>query len=297
MKKENLSIFYAGLAIFFWSTVASVYKIALRTLTPIQLIFQMILFSLIVLFLIVLYQKKIKLLAQTTKKDILHSAFSGLLNPFLFYVILFQAYSLLPAQEAQTIFYSWPAILIIFSVIFLKQKIKVANLFAIIVSFIGVGIICTHGDLLSFYISNIKGAGLAFGSALVWAAFWIIDVKDNRDSTIKLFLNAVFSLIYITITILIFSEIELPINKTLLSSIYLGLFDISITFVFWSLALKLTKSTIIVSKFIYLVPFLSLIFINLILKEKILSSTFIGLCFIVTGILIEQFCEWNNNES
>ena len=35
---------------------------------------------------------------------------SGFLNPFLYYIILFKAYSLLPAQEALSLNYTWPLV-------------------------------------------------------------------------------------------------------------------------------------------------------------------------------------------
>ena len=39
---------------------------------------------------------------------------------------------------------------------------------------------------------------------------------------------------------------------------------------------------------IYLVPFLSLLVITLVLGEKILPSTVVGLLFIVAGILLQK---------
>ena len=42
----------------------------------------------------------------------------GLVNPFLYYLVLFKAYDLLPAQEAQAINYTWALMLAFLSVIF-----------------------------------------------------------------------------------------------------------------------------------------------------------------------------------
>jgi len=61
-----------------------------------------------------------------------------------------------------------------------------------------------------------------------------------------------------------------------------------LTFFVWSKALKLSKNTAKISKFIYLVPFLSLIFIRQIVGEVILPSTIIGLSLIVVGIVLEE---------
>jgi drug/metabolite transporter (DMT)-like permease len=75
----------------------------------------------------------------------------------------------------------------------------------------------------------------------------------------------------------------------ILASAYIGIFEMGITFVFWLKAMKLSETTSQVSNLIYLSPFVSLLFIFYILNEKILLSSFIGLAFIVGGIIIQQF--------
>jgi drug/metabolite transporter (DMT)-like permease len=52
--------------------------------------------------------------------------------------------------------------------------------------------------------------------------------------------------------------------------------------------LKLSKTTAHVTNLIYLVPFLSLVCISVVVSEKILLSTFIGLIFIVGGIILQR---------
>ncbi|NJK98814.1 MAG: EamA family transporter, partial [Bacteroidales bacterium] len=51
----------------------------------------------------------------------------GFLNPLLYYLVLFKAYSLLPAQIAQPLNYTWPLILVILSIIFLSKNIRSGN--------------------------------------------------------------------------------------------------------------------------------------------------------------------------
>ena len=70
----------------------------------------------------------------------------GLINPFLYYLVLFKAYDLLPAQEAQAINYTWALMLAFLSVIFLKQKLTLKDILA--------GIICFNFFYHSFIYSN-----------------------------------------------------------------------------------------------------------------------------------------------
>ncbi|RLC47073.1 MAG: EamA/RhaT family transporter [Candidatus Cloacimonadota bacterium] len=290
MEKQKRAYIYAIISILFWSTAASAFKISLKYLDSLQLLFFASITSILALFVILLVQNKLNLLKNYSKQDYLHSALLGFLNPFLYYVVLFRAYSILPAQEAITLNYTWPIMLILLSIPILKQRIKLTSILAIIISFIGVIIISTKGNILSLKFSNFKGALLPLGSAVIWALFWIYNIKDKRDIVTKLFLNFVFGFVFILIAILLFSKMIIPEISGLLGAIYVGLFEMGITFIIWLKALKLSKTTAQVSNFIYLTPFLSLMIINIVVAEKILLSTIIGLSFIVVGIIIQKYC-------
>ena len=74
----------------------------------------------------------------------------------------------------------------------------------------------------------------------------------------------------------------------LLGSIYVGAFEMGITFYLWLKALSLAKSTAKMGNIIYIVPFVSLLFINSIVGETIYWTTIAGLVIIVTSILYQQ---------
>lgn len=288
MKNQKLAYFYAILAVLIWSTVASAFKISLQYLDFLQLLLISAFVSTTLLFIIVITKNKIKKLMSYSIKEYLHSALLGFLNPFLYYILLFKAYSLLPAQEAQPLNYTWPIMLVLLSIPLLNQKINLKSIIAIIISFFGVLIISTQGDILGFGFTNLYGAFLALSTAVIWALFWIFNTKDKRDEITKLFLNFAFGLLYIFIATVLYSNPLIPDIKGLLSASYIGFFEMGITFVIWSKAMQLSETTAKVSKLIYLVPFLSLIIIFFVLGEKILISTIVGLVFIVIGIILEQ---------
>ena len=289
MKRQNQAYVYAITAVLFWSTVASAFKLSLRYLHFLHLVLYASFVSSLCLLIILKSQNKLHLLKTYSKKEFFHSALLGFLNPFLYYVVLFKAYSLLPAQIAQPLNWTWPIMLVLLSIPLLNQKITFNSILAIIISFIGVFIISTHGNIFSFHFTNPAGVLLALGSSVIWALFWIYTIKDKRDETARLFLNFTFGFIYTLITILIFSKIIIPEITGLLGAIYVGLFEMGITFVVWLKALKTSKTTAQVSNLIYLAPFLSLIVIYFVVGEKILFSTIIGLIFIITGIVLQQY--------
>ena len=149
--------------------------------------------------------------------------------------------------------------------------------------------VATHGQFSSIHLSNTLGVILALSSSLIWASFWIFNVKDKRDEVVKLFLNFVFGFVYTAIACLIFSEIKIPDLRGIIGVIYIGFFEMGITFVLWLKALQLSETTARVTNLIYISPFLSLIFVNTLVGEKIIASTVVGLALLVAGILLQQY--------
>lgn len=289
MGKQKRAYLYASAAVLFWSTIASAFKISFRYIDILPLLFYASIVSSVFLFLYLLFLKKLNLLKALSKKDYLHSALLGFLNPFLYYVILVNAYSILKAQEAVTLNFIWPIMLVLLSIPLLHQRIKLRSILAIIISFIGVFIIATKGDILGFRFTSTAGVLLAVSSAVIWALFWIYNVKDKRDEAVGLFLNFTFGSVFIFLSMLFFAKLEVPSLNGFLGAAYIGLFEMGITFLIWLKALKLSKTTANVANLVYLAPFLSLVVISFAVGEKIFFSTIIGLIFIIGGIILQKF--------
>jgi drug/metabolite transporter (DMT)-like permease len=296
MKQQRQAYLYALLAVLCWSTIGSAFKISLRYLDFMTLLLFSSFVASVVLFTVLIFQRKLVHLKKLKKEDIRSSAFLGLLNPFLYYVVLLKAYDLLPAQEAGTLNYIWPLALVLLSILMLGQKITLWSIVAILISFFGIMLISTHGRLLEFHFSNPAGVVLAVGSALFWALYWIFNMKDRREEVSKLFLNFCFGFLYILLTIALlrllglnWSRYPLMPWQGIAGSVYLGIFEMGITFILWMMALKLSSTTAKVSNLIYLSPFVSLILIHFVVGEAILFTTVIGLFFIVGGILLQQY--------
>jgi len=280
---------YALIVVLFWSTIASAFKISLRYSDFLHLTLFGTFVSLFIFFVILVIQNKLILLKNYSTKDYLLSAILGFLNPCLYYLVLLKAYSLLPAQVVQPLNYTWPIILVLLSIPLLKQKMKFQNVLAILISYLGVFVILTRGGISGFGAVNLCGVLLALGSTLIWALYWIFNIKDEQDAVSRLFVNFLFGFVFLLMVILLFSKITMPNIRGLLGAVYIGTFEMGITFVIWLRALKLSKTTAQVSNLIYLAPFLSLVIINFVVGEKILLATIIGLIFIVAGIIMQQY--------
>jgi drug/metabolite transporter (DMT)-like permease len=67
--------------------------------------------------------------------------------------------------------------------------------------------------------------------------------------------------------------------------VYIGLFEMGLTFLLWLTALQGAKNAGRLGHLVYLTPFLSLLFLHLIIGEPILPATFVGLAMIVGSLL------------
>jgi len=289
MTHQTKAYLYALSIVLIWSTVASAFKITLRYLDFLELLFFASLVSLVVLFVVVILQHKIDLLRKCSQSDYINSFVLGFLNPFLYYMVLFRAYSLLPAQQAVSLNYTWAIQLVLLSIPLLKQKIGLKSILAIVLGYVGVLVIAAQGRLVALHFVNPVGIVLALGSAIIWALFWIYNIRDKRDEVIKLFLNFLFGFIFICIYMIFSGRPIILKTGGIIGAFYVGVFEMGITFILWLKALKLSRTTAQVSNLIYLTPFLSLIMINIIVGEKILLATIVGLVFIVTGIILQQY--------
>jgi drug/metabolite transporter (DMT)-like permease len=289
MDWSRQSYIYAFLAILFWATVPTAFKISLGELDILPMLTIASVTSMLALFFIVLATRKLHLLRLTTPRELLNSAILGLINPFLYYLILLKAYQLLPAQIAQPLNMIWPIILVFISVPILKQKIEKKSFIALFISFLGVYIIASQGQLFKAGHSDLTGVLLATGSSVFWSFYFILNVKDKRDEGVKLLLNFIFGSIYLIATLLIKGvNIEAGL-KGISAAVYIGLFEMGITFFFWLKALQLASTTAKVSNLVYLSPFLSLFLVHFILHEHVYYTTPVGLIFIISGIFVQSY--------
>ena len=284
-----------------WSTVASAFKIALRHLDPLQLLLCACAFSIIALTGILLFQGKLGELTRMGQKETARCALLGALNPFLYYMILFKAYDLLPAQEAQPINYTWAVTLSLLSVPLLGQKMSLKDLGAILLSYFGVVVISTHGNLLAMEFSNLTGVALALGSTVIWALYWIFNTRSTAHPMAGLLLSFLFGFPLILATTLIFSELPTLNIQSVSAAAYVGLFEMGITFAFWLTAMKFAAmpdggGTTRIANLIFLSPFLSLVFIHLLVGESIHPATVAGLGFIIAGNALMQFTPGKNRK-
>ena len=288
MKNQKKAMLFGLITVLLWSTVASAFKITLSHFAPIQMVLIASLTSIVLILGIAYQQKKLHLLKQYFIKQPLFYLTLGVINPFLYYLVLFKAYDLLPASQAQALNYTWAITLTLLSVPFLGQKIRKKDWVAILFSYTGALIIATKGDLLGLNFESPLGVALALLSTLIWASYWIINARNNNDPIVSLLLGFLLSLPFTFIATALLADFNFDSVEGILGAIYIGLFEMGISFILWLMAIKLATNTAQVSNLIFISPFISLFLLSRIVGEEIHPSTFIGLVTIIVGLVIQQ---------
>jgi drug/metabolite transporter (DMT)-like permease len=281
--------YVAGLcAVLAWSTVATAFKLSLRYLHPATLVLYASAFSLMVLLGILALQRRLGELPAALKQHWLRALLLGAINPFLYYLVLFKAYDLLRAQEAQAINYTWALTMTLLAIPLLKQRLKWQDALAALVCYLGVVVIASHGALFSLHYTSPKGIGLALLSTLLWAVYWLMNTKDPREPIIGLTLNFALSMPLALIWSACTGTLQMVPWQGMAGAAYIGTFEMGVTFVLWLQAMRLTEHTARIANLIFLSPLLSLTLIHLILKEPVPAATTIGLSLILGGLLLQK---------
>ncbi|KAA3622197.1 MAG: DMT family transporter [Proteobacteria bacterium] len=288
MSDQRKAYVYALLAVGCWGTVAAAFKLSLRHVGSDALVLYSAAAALTFLFCVAMFTNTLSEVRRWRTGDYARSALLGALNPFLYYVVLFKAYDLLPAQEAQPLNFTWPVVLVVLSAILFRQPIRPVSYLALGVSFLGVVMIATHGNPFSFRLSDPLGVTLALASTIVWALYWLYSSNDRREPVNRLLMNFAFGFVLVLGYCVSADRLE-PVGwRGLAGSVYIGLVEMGLAFVFWLKALRLSRTTAEVGNLIYLTPFLSLVVISLVVGEEILPATWAGLVLIVAGIIVQN---------
>ena len=288
LTNQHKAYLFALSAVLLWSTVATAFKISLRYLDVFQLLLVASVTATLCLLLVVLLTGRLNSLAELGKRDYLRLAGLGILNPFCYYLVLFKAYDLLPAQVAQALNYTWAITLMLLSVPILKHRITRFDCIATVICYSGVIVICFSGGQFPAGELSTAGTLLALGSTVIWAFYWLLKTKDRVDPVLGLFVSFLFSIPFIAAACWFLSDPgSLGVNG-ILAGVYVGLFEMGITYILWLAALRLSQAAAKVSTLIFLSPFISLIFISRILGEAIAVTTIMGLALIVGGLSVQH---------
>jgi len=285
---ERLATVCALAAVLAWSTVATGFKLGLQVLKPLQLLWLGALISLLFFAVALVATGRWRAFAALGARDWRMLAGLGLLNPFLYYVILFEAYDRLPAQIAQPLNYTWAITLAILAVPLLKQPLTRRTLAGIVVSYAGVVVLLAQGGLDGFARVDGFGVFLALASTVVWASYWLATVRVKIDGLALMTGSFAIGAPAVGLACAWIEGLPTLNTQTLGYGAWVGLVEMGVTFVLWQTAMRRTAQAGRIAQLIFLSPFLSLVLIDRVLGEAVSASSVTGLALIVAGLLVAR---------
>jgi drug/metabolite transporter (DMT)-like permease len=286
LREERRPVAFALTAVLLWSTVATAFKLGLAELAPAQLLFLAAAVSFAFFATCAIATRRLGDVVALRGRQLAGAVALGLLNPFLYYLVLFEAYRRLPAQIAQPLNYTWAITLALAAVPLLRQPLSGRDAAGIVVSYAGVAVLlsqgATHAPL------DAVGIVLALASTLVWAFYWIFSVRLPLDPIVSMTVGFAAGTTAIGIVCAVTVGWPSLTMRHVAFGGWVGLVEMGITFLLWRDALGGTRHAGRIAQLIFLSPFLSFVFIATFVGETIRIQSVLGLAAIVAGLVIAR---------
>jgi drug/metabolite transporter (DMT)-like permease len=288
MHNERVALACGIGAVLLWSSVATGFKLGLEVMAPVQLLCLGSLVSLTFFAVLLVSSGRTGALLKLPAAQLAKLAGLGLLNPAIYYLILFEAYDRLPAQIAQPLNYTWAITLAVLAVPILGQPLTQRTLAGIVVSYAGVGLLLTGGAAITGRALNVAGITLALLSTVVWSCYWLLSVRIGRDAITDLCVGFAVGTPVVAIVCALTTGLPTPSLAALGFGIWVGLIEMGISFLLWQTALRRTANAGRMGQLIFLSPFISLVLIDRVLGEAVQPTSVLALLLIVAGLVLTR---------
>ncbi len=276
----------AGISVLLWSTTATITKLLLGGLDSMQIMLVSSAVSFVFLLILNLVKGTLGELKTYKIKEHIHIFGIGSLGIFLYHLLLYVGIDKMEASQAFIINYLWPMMAVVFACIILKEKMTFRKIIAVLLSFLGVVIVTSNGNLLGIGRERLLGAFYCVLAAVSYGLFTVLNKQKSYNKYLSMmmyyFYSFVISLIYV-----LFEKDGFCLSFAQgLGMLWNGIFATAIPFTTWALALE-KGDTARVSNLAYITPFLSLVWTFLILGEELSVYSLLGLIVILLGIFIQ----------
>lgn len=286
MKKTTSVYIFAAFSIICFSLSPTISKYSFHGVDPLNINAWSMIPSTFLFLVILIKNGKLKQLRRIPPRHILAMTGIGLSGVFIYLVALQIGYALLPGQQAFVINYLWPAMIILWARILLKEKPDAGKWCAILLSFTGVVIVAVNGDFSQLAGGNLKGVMACVIAAVSYGFYSVISKKMRYDTEMLLFLAFASSMVLCFVLAAGKGVLTVPTIFTGTGYLIFGLFTNGIAYLFWLLALE-NGNTALISNLAYLTPVVSLGLTYVFLGEAITVYSVLGLGIIMLGIALQ----------
>lgn len=287
MNNKLKGTLYALLCVAFWALLPVVAKIGQSTLDNHQFLFWSSLVSFIVTAVTVIISGKTKFILQYTVKEWLWFSFLGLLGTYIYYLFLYLGYLKATGMEVLVIQYTWPILIVVFSIFILNERLTYKKMLAVCLCFTGVLLVLTKGHIANVSINNPSVIALVAFGAACFALFSVLSKKVEKEPLGVVAVYFLVACVASLVSMLCFSEFAFPSQGEVPAILVNGIIVNGFSYIFWVLALKSTEASYL-APFTFITPILSAFYLIVFFNEPFLPAYGMGLAFVVLGGLINS---------
>lgn len=279
------------LAVVFWGVSFIATKVALEEVKPVTIVWLRFAIGVGVLGVAVLVRGQRKGMLRT---DIGYFALLGFLG-ITFHQWL-QSTGLQTAQATTTawIVATTPIFMAVLGWLLLKEKLSSSQILGISLAASGVVLVVSNGNFDALFAGRFGTPGdlLVLISAPNWAIFSTLSRRglQRYAATQMIFYVMLLGLLFTTVLFLIglgFQDITNLTTRGWLAVVFLGVFCSGLAYIFWYDGLEVLPVDQ-VGAFVYLEPFVTIVFAALFLAEPLLISSALGGIAILIGVWLVQ---------
>jgi len=278
---------YVFLCIALWALIPVVAKTGQTHLDNHQFLFWSSLVSFVVLGVSVVLSGNGGVFRLYTPKEWFSLSLLGLLGTYLYYLLLYLGYSKAPGMEVLVIQYTWPILIVIFSIPILKERLSYKKSTAVLLGFLGVMFVLTKGEWQDIEINNAAVIALVGAGAACFALFSVLSKNVDREPLGVVTVYFLIACLASLLSMLSFSEFALPSSSEMMPVLLNGILVNGFSYMFWILALRSTEASYL-APFTFITPVLSTIYLVIFFEEPFLVAYGIGLCLVVMGGLVNS---------
>jgi drug/metabolite transporter (DMT)-like permease len=234
-----------------------------------------------------------------SKREWLYIIIASFSGTTIFFVIQYYAIDLIgPTLPALFVCLLSPVLITVLALIFFKEKLTTVRLIGFVIATIGGFLLVTGGNLESLTPKSPNFIGYLFAliTPFLWAIYTIATKKISKEKSnlITLKYIAYFGTVELFVFVLLNNELLIFIQNltnvfVLITGLYLGIGCYIIGYFIWQKSQKELKSSKGAS-FLYIEPFLTLIFSTLLNRpETILIWNLAGGFIVLAAVLIINY--------
>ncbi|MBM7653483.1 DMT family transporter [Neobacillus cucumis] len=291
MKNQKIDVtkspyFLMPILLLMWGSLAAISKLLLNNLDSYQVLFYMYGIGVAAFFIIVVFKGKFSAILSWKRSEFAFLCLCGTLS-FLYDFFYLKSLERIPAVEASMLNYLFPIFIVIFAIPIHKEKLTVSKSLSIVMGFMGTLLLVTKGDLANVTFTNFTGDLFAILAAVSWGLFTNLIKKNKKDMFLSTFFITFTAFVLSVGSMLLSSEFLIPQRTDFFGVSWLSISNIVLGFFLYFRALKYSPASLIAS-FTFFTPFVTLVFIVILLGEKLTISDYFAALLIIFSVPIQK---------